>query len=320
MSAPVLVALLAIVTGCGSGQPDAKDDARPVPALTSTPTAAPDGDGELVPEGLTDDLPPLEPTTGQSQDAGSKPPGRPAPTGRILGADVSWPQCPKGMGIPEKPTQGSPMPTAAAKFVILGLTNGPSFTPNPCLTDQLRWVKDRHLLGAAYAVHSTPDTATLRKYGDRGPFRGSTRLGALSNAGYSAAGYNVASMRAARLFTPIVWIDVEPVPRFDWGSDTAANAAVIAGAARGYTDAGYTVGYYSTPALWRRVVGTLRTGAPEWRAAGQTSMAEALSRCGPDWSFQGGEAVFGQWVEDGRDRNVTCPGASTDLGQYFYQY
>ena len=37
-----------------------------------------------------------------------------------FGADVSWPQCPKGLGIPEKRTEGRPMPTSSARFVVLG--------------------------------------------------------------------------------------------------------------------------------------------------------------------------------------------------------
>ena len=36
--------------------------------------------------------------------------------------------------------------------------------------------------------------------------------------------------------------------------------------------------------------------------------------------LQGGTGVLGQWVEDGRDRNVTCPGVSADLGKWFHQY
>jgi hypothetical protein len=35
--------------------------------------------------------------------------------------------------------------------------------------------------------------------------------------------------------------------------------------------------------------------------------------------IQGGSGVLGQWVEEGRDRNVTCPRA-TGLGRYFHQY
>ncbi len=107
---------------------------------------------------------------------------------------------------------------------------------------------------------------------------------------------------------PIVWVDVEHVPDFEWSDDLEANAAVVQGAARGYADAGYEVGVYSTPHLWRDVVGDLALGLPEWRAAGQTSQAEALARCGEDWQIQGGPAVLGQWVAGQRDLDVTCPG------------
>ena len=68
------------------------------------------------------------------------------------------------------------------------------------------------------------------------------------------------------------------------------------------------------------MVGNLSLGVPEWRAAGQTSRAEATSRCGPDWMIQGGAAVLGQWVEHGRDQNITCPGVHRDLGRWFHQY
>src|SRR5918994_3028712 len=82
----------------------------------------------------------------------------------VLGADVSWPQCPKGMGIPEKRSKGLPMPIDEAEFVIMGLTNGPGFTPNPCLAEQVAWVQERELMAAAYAVSSYPDAATLKRY------------------------------------------------------------------------------------------------------------------------------------------------------------
>jgi hypothetical protein len=118
----------------------------------------------------------------------------------------------------------------------------------------------------------------------------------------------------------VVWIDVEPVNHFDWSPDLVANAAVVEGVARGYRDAGYRIGFYSIESLWTRVVGSLRFEAPEWRPAGERGLAEALNRCGDDWSFQGGPGVLGQWVEDSRDRNVTCPGAVRDLSRWFHQY
>ncbi len=240
----------------------------------------------------------------------------------VLGADISWPQCPKGMGIPEKRTLGMPMPLPEAEYVVVGLTNGPGFTPNPCLADQVDWVESRHLMAAAYAVSSYPSADQLAEHGDDGPFEGGSELDRLKNVGYQQAVFNIANMEAAGLQSPIVWIDVEPVPHFEWSSDTTANAAVIVGAARGYVDAGLRIGVYSTPYLYESVVGDLDLGGiPEWRAAGQTSADEALARCsGAEWSIQGGEAVLGQWVEDSRDKNLTCPGISADLGRWFYQY
>ena len=244
----------------------------------------------------------------------------PRTSGLVEGADASWPQCPKGMGIPQKPTQGSPMPLATARFVILGLTNGPAFTPNPCLADQVDWVRSRGLLAAAYAVNSYPDSQTIARYGDQGPYDGGSRAGALSNVGYQQAQFNLATMKAAGLQTPVIWLDVEPVPNFAWSSETTANSAVVRGAARGYTDKGFRIGVYSTQTLWTQVVGDLRLGLPEWLAAGQTSRAEALRRCGPDRMFQGGEPVLSQWVEFGRDRNITCPGTSSQMTRWFHQY
>ncbi|KAA1415343.1 hypothetical protein F0U44_21920 [Nocardioides humilatus] len=251
-----------------------------------------------------------------NQDSGNIPPR----DGEIDGADISWPQCPKGMGIPERRTQGLPMPEDDAEFVVVGLTNGPGFTPNPCLADQVTWVQDRALMAAAYSVVSYPDAATLEQYSWDGPFDGSNLKGQLRNVGYQEARFNLDTMISAELQTPIIWIDVEPVPDFEWSADKAANAAVVEGAARAYTDAGFSIGIYSTPYLWETVVGGYSLGVPEWRAAGQTSRDEALNRCGEDWSIQGGAAILGQWVEGGRDHNVTCPDVAGDLGRWFHQY
>ncbi|GAB3995846.1 hypothetical protein [Nocardioides marmoraquaticus] len=240
-------------------------------------------------------------------------------SGPVIGGDVSWPQCPPGLGIPEKRTLGMPMPVPAAKFVVIGLTNGPGFTVNPCIADQLAWVEQRQLLVAAYAVLSSPYGDQLTRYGGKGPYDGGTPLGAMRNVGYQQARATIATMQRIGFRTPIVWLDVEPVPSFDWSGDQAANAAVVEGAARGYTDAGYQVGVYSTAYMWAEVVGGFSLGVPEWRAAGQTSQAEATRRCGPDRVIQGGQAVMSQWVMDSRDFNITCPGTSSRMTDWFFQ-
>jgi hypothetical protein len=248
------------------------------------------------------------------------PPATRTPQSPVVGADMSWPQCPEGMGIPEKRSKGAPLPLETAEYVILGLTNGPGFHANPCLPDMVDYVRDRGLLVAAYAVGSFPDEATIETYRDLGPFDGSTQDGAMANVGYQQARFNVTSMLRTGLETPVVWIDVEPVSDFEWSADKGANAAVVRGLARGYRSAGYRIGVYSTPLLWQTVVGDLSLGVPEWRAAGLTSMAEALSRCGDDWVIQGGRAVLAQWVADNRDHNVTCPGTADEMRRWFHRY
>jgi hypothetical protein len=154
-------------------------------------------------------------------------------------------------------------------------------------------------------VISWPDQAAQEQYGG------------LEQAGHAQAEFNVRSMKAAGLDSPIIWLDVEQVPHYEWSTSTSANAQVVLGAAKGYSEAGYRVGVYSTPAIWAGLVGDLSLGVPEWRAAGQISQQEAVSRCGDDWSIQGGAGVLGQWVEDSRDRNITCPGTEARLGEYF---
>jgi hypothetical protein len=269
-------------------------------AATDTPTASGGIDPDMASAAQSLAASAQAAASGMSQPIPPRDPG-------VLGGDVSWPQCPAGMGIPHKVSTGAPMPTDAAEYVVIGLTNGPGFHANPCLADQVAWVKERKLLVAAYSVISWPDDATQQQYGG------------LRQAGYAQAQFNIASMNAVGLDSPIVWLDIEHVPFYDWSTDPAANAEVVLGAAQGYVDAGYRVGVYSTPHLWQSVVGDLSLGVPEWRAAGQTSQQEALSRCGSDWLIQGGIGVLAQWVEGGRDVDVTCPGTETVLGDYFTQ-
>lgn len=318
----VLSALLPALVACGGSDTPSGAPPRPPTSTTATASASDSGKpgGDAGDPGA--DASDLAKAAEDLAREGNQPTSDIAPRdGEVLGGDVSWPQCPKGTGIPEKQGKGLPMPLPSAEYVVLGLTNGPGFTPNPCLADQVEWAKDNDVLVSVYAVSSYPDAATLKDEGANGPYDATTRIGQLKNVGYAQARFNIGTMATVGLLSPIVWIDVEPVPVFEWSTDLRANAAVIEGVARGYVDAGFRIGVYSTPSLYERVVGDLDLGGvPEWRAAGQTSKAEALDRCGDDWSIQGGKAVMGQWVEAQRDQNVTCPGIAADLGQWFHRF
>lgn len=318
----VAALLLALVlAGCGGDGEPAGTTGSPISPGSPTSSSSPWSTTSPSPSTPTPPTPSLESPPLPPMESLTVPPlPTPQDRGIVEGGDVSWPQCPPGLGIPQKRTLGAPMPLDSAEFVVIGLTNGPAFYPNPCLADQVAWVRERRLMAAAYSVLSYPEPRHLRQYGGQGPYDAGTRLGRLGNVGYQQALFNIATMRRAGLESPVVWLDVEHVPDFDWPDDPQANAAVVRGAERGYSEAGYLVGVYSTQYLWQAVVGDLRLGLPEWRAAGQTSRAEALRRCGPERMIQGGAAILAQWVEFGRDRNVTCPGESAYLGLWFHRY
>ena len=232
--------------------------------------------------------------------APAAPPARPVGD-LVLGADVSWPNCPKGLGIPARPTQGKPLPGRQARFVVIGLTNGPAFHPNPCLDLQVSDARERGLWAAAYAVVTYPTRSQLRAHAGR-----------LRAAGTTQARQNIAAMREVGLDSPVVWVDVEPVTApAPWSRSRRANRAVLEGALAAYRAAGLRVGLYSTPHLWREIVGDARYGLPEWRTAGLSPRRVARDRCyGP--SFQGGEAVLSQWYTSEQDFDLLCPGAPAE--------
>ena len=243
----------------------------------------------------------------RSMPDAAAPPGTSAGS-LVVGRDVSWPNCPKGLGIPSRRTQGKPMPPPSARFVVIGLTNGPAFHPNPCLAAQVDYARSRHLWAAAYAVLTFPTRGQLRTYG--GP----------RAAGRAQARQNVAAMRAVGLPAPVVWVDVEPVsPPAPWSPRVRANRAVLDGALAAYRRAGLRVGFYSTPSMWRGIVGRVRPALPEWRTAGPATRSAALARCGRRHSFQGGPAVLTQWYSPREDFDVLCPGRPADdvLAEYF---
>jgi hypothetical protein len=232
----------------------------------------------------------------------------PTPGVRLAGGDISWPNCPKGLGIPSRRTLGNPMPLASATFTVIGLTNGPGWYPNPCLAAHVAWAKAHGVWASAYSMTTFPTAAQRLAYGGLGPWSAATRAGRLRNAGYQQALFNVASMQAAGLAVPFVWVDVEPYPTTGWPKDVLGNRQVVRGVVRAYEDRGYGVGFYSYDNGWRAVVGSWRKPAyPAWVPVGPVAngWSVASARCSRP-SFSGGPVVLAQWVQADRDRDVTC--------------
>jgi hypothetical protein len=224
----------------------------------------------------------------------------------VHGADISWPNCPKGEGIPSRRTKGEPMPKPSAQFVVVGVTNGPGFYPNPCLANQVSWVVSHQRLLGAYALTTFPGHKEFRRYRTSGPYVGASRHVGLRNVGYAEAAFNVATMASVGLAVPLIWVDVEPYPVAPWSRHHAANRAVISGVIRGYRDKGYQVGLYTYANGWRDVVGSWRLPhLPTWSTVGHLHARKALAACtvGPS----GGETWLAQWYDTHRDYDLICP-------------
>ncbi len=127
-------------------------------------------------------------------------------------------------------------------------------------------------------------------------------------------------MRAVGLSSPIVWVDVEPVsPPSPWSSRVPANRAVLDGALAAYRDAGLRVGFYSTPSMWRDIVGTgplrlprVAHGRPVDPAGGPRALPTARSS-------RAVEAVLAQWYSTREDFDLLCPGRPAEdvLAEFF---
>lgn len=225
-----------------------------------------------------------------------------ATTASVRGGDVSWPNCPLGMGIPERPSQGLPMPVEAARFVVVGLTNGPGFTPNPCVASQVAWARSHQRALGAYAVLTYPTPPQLARYGGHGS--GAQRL---FRAGAGEANVTLRTARQAGLSTPTIWVDVEPVRLRPWSAVRARNNAVIDGAVAAYRAAGLRVGFYSYEYGWRQITGGRQLPAiPTWVPSGDDQQGSALRRC-TQRSFSGGPVALAQWTAGQRDHDLTCP-------------
>ncbi|NGZ99679.1 hypothetical protein G5V59_02835 [Nocardioides sp. W3-2-3] len=316
--------LLPALAACGGSDGPSGAPARPpsssAPATGPTDSGKPGGDAGDPGSDASD----LAKAAEDLARATEQPTGDIAPRdGDVLGGDIRLAPVPEGHGHPAEAGPGSADAPAERGVRRHRAHQRPGLHPEPVPGRPGEVGQgQRQSLVSVYAVsRPTPTRRRSRTTAPTAPTMPRPSSVRLKNVGYAQARFNIGTMAEVGLLSPIIWIDVEPVPIFEWSSDVKANAAVIEGVARGYVDAGFRIGVYSTPSLYARVVGDLDLGGvPEWRAAGQTSRAEALSRCGADWSIQGGTAVLGQWVEQRRDLNVTCPGIAVDLGQWFHRF
>jgi hypothetical protein len=199
------------------------------------------------------------------------------------GIDISFPQC--GRTLRDMPDG----------YAIVGLDGGMPDRPNPCFAPQWRYAS-RQTGAAVYVNTADNGRGDPVRVGRRA---GQDDLAALAEHGVPAG-------------TPI-WLDVE-LPEV-WRGSQARHRAVIAEHMRVLSEAGFPVGVYSAPALWREITGDAALDVPTWVGIGRASAERARATCDRD-NFGGRPPDIVQRIgsgTDGRplDRNTTCPG--TDL-------
>ena len=251
-----------------------------------------------------------------AEDVTLQPVAPAAVAGGVRGADISWPNCPKGMGVPGRRTQGLPLPTAKAEFFVVGLTNGRAFTRNPCLSAHLEVARQRGVAVSAYTMLSYPNAAERAAHGASGPFGTATYIDRIANVGYAQAAFALDTMASAAFPSPFVWIDVEPRAERRWSRTPANNQALIRGALRAAQDRGIGSGIYTYDLAWRQITGGMTLDVPLWApghsrartfAGKMRQTAASCARIG----FTGGPLVMAQWVWRNRDYNVTCAAIET---------
>jgi peptidoglycan hydrolase-like protein with peptidoglycan-binding domain len=224
----------------------------------------------------------------------------------IAGYDVSWPQC--------SGSSAHHMPAGRPSYLILGLTDGRGHTANPCLGSQLSWARTHGARTGAYLVASYPTRLQRRLardglYGDCGR----SKRCRLRNEGAAQAADAIATMHAAGVNSPRIWIDVEFRHSYVWTHHNRANAAVIQGIVGGLEAADVPLGVYTTGYMWHAIVGSYTLDEPNWLPVGHGGPKQALAMCGT--TATGGPTWLVQYTRS-LDSDLTCPALDPVEGQH----
>ncbi|HEY2003981.1 MAG TPA: hypothetical protein VGH44_02605 [Candidatus Saccharimonadia bacterium] len=228
---------------------------------------------------------------------------KPAGAGKIgpgLGMDVSYPQC------------GKSLPTTPA-FAVVGVNGGVANNFNRCFSSELTWAEgasggtqqpkvsvyvNTGNPGDVLAQYNLADWPTSTNPADPyGSCMGvwTDDLACSWEYGYERAQGDVGyAGSGARRW----WLDVETSN--SWTIDAAKNRAALEGMVYGLTEAGGTVGLYSTAGAWSSVAGAVPMASPlyalpEWRPGAETQR-QAQSNCSLSPLTGGGHITLTQYT------------------------
>lgn len=214
-------------------------------------------------------------------------------TAGAQGYDISWPQC------------GGMYPSTPYAFGIVGVTDGRSFTLNPCLVSEYLWAQSATAPSqlSLYMNLNYP-AGTTASEGKSGPYGICKKGSACSaeNYGWNAAQYAFTQNNAKiPLSASTWWLDIETGN--SWSHNTALNADVIIGAIAYLQAQAVTVGVYSTPDQWQTIAGSYAPTVPNWVAGASVSSPSDL--CASSL-YTGGSVWLTQYVSGNYDEDYSC--------------
>jgi hypothetical protein len=198
-----------------------------------------------------------------------------------------------------------PPPSNAYLFGVVGITSGHAFRNNPCFARQYAWATGPMAPESVY-LNLNEDIGVTGPYGDSGPY-GTCQEGEACHAlnyGYNAASsaYTYAAQQVPAFVATTWWLDIET--ENTWSEDDLArNRDVIVGALRFLQmEHPFTVGIYSTEAMWQEITGSWQSTLPVWLGGGTKD--DAKTRCGI--GFTGGPVYLVQFPNGDYDGDYAC--------------
>jgi hypothetical protein len=237
----------------------------------------------------------------------------PIPTG-YHGYDISWPQCTS--------STTTRTPPGGAQFGVIGVSDGRSFTQNPCIAAQFAWARGLGTDATLYMLLDAPHQAGAAvSRGESGPAGTCAPPPADMacndyNYGWNNAAYEFGYAHSKGVAAQVWWLDVETGNCWDFacdgGYDTVNNWRVIQGNIDYLRSQAVTAGIYSTGYQYGLITGSgYRPGVPVWLA--DYGGGDPAQDCGPAKAFDGGQVWQVQsapvTLSDGNpyDPDYSCP-------------
>jgi hypothetical protein len=214
-------------------------------------------------------------------------------TSGTTGYDISFPQC-----------DGTYPTLSEYPLGVVGVTSGHAFRNNPCFATEYAWAAHTMAPESVY-LNLNEDIGVTALYGDIGPYGVCIQDSPCHALNY---GYNAASSAytyAAQVQTFVArmwWLDIETLN--SWSeTDLTRNQDIVRGALQFLmADHGFSVGIYSTAAMWQEITGSWQIHLPAWIGGGTAETAASMC----EDSFTGGLVYLVQYDDGDYDRDYAC--------------